>query len=122
MSELNTDILVKVPLTIRRGASWNLKFKARLQSDGSSYSLAGHKFLLQVRESHSSTVLFQKTSEGAQPSIVITNDEAVINGLPTDTQNLAPKDYEYDLRMEYPNGTVRYPMGGMCRILKNISR
>lgn len=87
--------------------------------DGDEYPIINQQFFCQVRKLYSTSVLFEAELEVVVNGV--TNElNLFIN--PNHTRNAKPGKYQYDLIIEFENGTTKKILEGLLFILPTVTR
>jgi len=110
------DLLLEQGATFSRSITWK-------DEDGAPINITGYSARLQVRKDASSptTVLEMTTTNGR---ISITGPSGILNltVAASDTEDLPPGSYLYDLELESPGGVVTRLLEGSLSISPEVSR
>ena len=110
----------QIPITIRQGATWELPLSWKI--DGAVVDLSTWSARMQVRVRASSTAAVLSLTNGDGIDLAATGWNVILRRSATQTANLAPRDYVFDVELVEPAGRVWPWIAGVITVEPEVTR
>ena len=108
-------------LEFKRGDTWRLIFQYR-DSGGDPIDLTGCVAWTQVRERRSKGLALTGRIDTGEIELVPAEGRINVRFESDATRDVAPGQYEVDMELTYPDGTVESTQTFLVRVIKDVTR